>query len=1261
MRRPDIVLLAATFGLLHASSVFGQNYAISTFAGGLPLSIQGTSDGLYGPQTSVAVDKNGNVFFTDLNDVLRLDPKTGIVTLVAGTGTGGYTGDNGPATNAQLSGPAGVAVDSAGNVYIADSGNNVIREVSNGIITTVAGNGSYTFGGDNGPATSAGLNGPYGVAVDNDGNLYIADTFHNRVREVVNGVINTIAGNGTQSFGGDNGPAINAELYLPQAVAVDSAGNVYIADTYNNRIREVSNKIINTIAGTGTQPWNGDSIPAITANLNLPSGVAVDGMGHVYIADAYNRRIREVTAGNISTVAGNGMYGFSGDNGPALDAEFGVAWAVAVDSAGTLYVADFINDRIRKVESGTITTVVGTATPGFSGDNGPPISAELNLPGGVAVDSTGVYIADTANNRIRKVVGGVITTIAGNGTPGYSGDNNTATSAQLQGPEGIALDSHGNLYIADTGNNVVRKVSNGTIFTVFGNGTAGAGTTELDGPSGVAVDSNNSLYIADYNNNRVLELTAGDVFTVASSFINGLNGPAAVAVDSHNHLYIADRGNNRILEISFGVTSTVAGGLLFSPLSSPDGVAVDSTGNIYIVDAGHNMIKEETSGGLITIAGNGEGFAGDGGPATTAAMNVNSNDASGIALDSTGNIYFDDNFNNRIRLLTPAGTTAQTITFNALNNQLLSEASFGVGAIATSGLPVSFESNNTPVCTVSGTTVSLLTNGYCSLTATQLGNATTYAPATPVTQGFYVTPVTQTIGFGPLNNAVLGSGPINLVALVSSGLTVGFASNTKPVCTVSGSTLTLLTAGMCSITASQGGNAVYAPAAVTQTFMVIAKPPSIVSLSPNSGAGTSVTFKAIYADPMGTGDLSTLLLQINTSQSSANACYVYYQPQGNHLYLANNAGAWITPALTPGVAGMASNSQCTLNAGSSSVATAGNDLTLSVALSFTGTFINSRNVYLYAAGLSGLNTGWVKEGSWVPTNPGPPAIVSLSPNTGAGTAVTFKAIYSDPDGAGDLSTVLMQINAVQSSGNACYVYYQPQGNHLYLANNAGAWITPALTPGVAGTASNSQCTLNAASSSVATAGNDLTLNVALTFTGTFVGTKNVYLYAAALSGQNSGWIKEGSWVPTNPGPPAIVSLSPNTGTGTSVTFKAIYSDPIGAGDLNEILLQVNTSQSGANACYVYYQPQGNHLYLSNNAGTAWMTPALTPGVAGTASNSQCTLNAASSSVGMAGNDLTLNVALSFSGTFVGLKHVYLYAAGLSGQNSGWIAEGTWMP
>jgi hypothetical protein len=524
--------------------------------------------------------------------------------------------------------------------------------------------------------------------------------------------------------------------------------------------------------------------------------------------------------------------------------------------------------------------------------------------------------------------------------------------------------------------------------------------------------------------------------------------------------------------------------------------------------------------------------------------------------------------------------------------------------------------------------------------------------------GAWITPPLTPGVAGTASNSqcTLNAGPSSVTA-AGNNLTLSVALNFAG--TVAGTQKVYLYAAGLS-----GRNSGWVQAG-TWTPNAVAGPPAIVSLSPNAGAGTSVTFRAVYSDPNGAADLNQVQLQVNTSQSGANACYVSYQPQGNLLYLYNNDGtALSTPALTPGVAGTVSNSQCTLNAGSSSITMAGNSLTLNAALSFSGTVEGLQSVYLYAAGLSGQNSGWVKEGTWMP-NPsvGPPAIVSVSPNTGTGASVTFQAVYSDSNGAGDLSTVLLQVNTVQSSGNACYVYFQPQSNSLYLYNNAGnTLLTPALTPGVAGTVSNSQCTLNAGSSSVTTSGNDLTLSVELSFSGTVLGSQSVYLYAAGLSGQNSGWVKEGTWMP-NPsvGPPAIVSLSPNAGTGTSVTFQAVYSDPNGVGDLNIVLLQVNTVQTSGNGCYVYYQPQGNQLYLFNNAGTALLTPALTPGVAGTASNSQCTLNAGSSSVTTSGNDLTLSVSLSFSSTEVKPQNVYLYAAGLSGQKTGWVEEGTWTP
>jgi len=291
--------------------------------------------------------------------------------------------------------------------------------------------------------------------------------------------IYTLAGNGTQGFSGDNGPATGAELFQPLGVALDSAGNVYVADSSNNRIRKVSNGVITTVAGNGTPGFSGDGGPATSTGLNYPSGVALDSAGSLYIADAGDNRIRKVSNGVITTVAGTGGWGgYGGDGGPATSAWLLVPSGVAVDSAGSLYIADAGNNRIRKVSNGVITTVAGNGTLGYSGDGGPATNAQLNGPEGVAVDSGGnIYIADMDNNRIRKVSNGVITTVAGNGTQGLSGDNGPAVSAELYRPEGIAVDATGNLYIADTWNNRIR------ILTPTGSCTYSVAPTTLQAPA----------------------------------------------------------------------------------------------------------------------------------------------------------------------------------------------------------------------------------------------------------------------------------------------------------------------------------------------------------------------------------------------------------------------------------------------------------------------------------------------------------------------------------------------------------------------------------------------------------------------------------------------------------------------------------------------------------------------------------------------------------------------------------------------------------
>ena len=598
---------------------------------------------------------------------------------MAGNGQGGFSGDGGPATSAQLYGepgvtPGGIAVDSAGNLYIADSGNNRIRKVTpQGIISTVAGNGQSAYdgdggSGDGGPATSAQLFKPAGVAVDSAGNLYIAAS--GRIRKVTpQGTISTVAGNGGYGFSGDGGPAISAEFASPVDVAVDAAGNLYIADWVNSRIRKVtSNGIIGTVAGNGTPGNSGDGGIATNAELANPTRVALDAAGNLYIADTGNFLIRKVDAsGTINTVAGDGAK-FLGV-GPATSAWLSLPNGVAADASGNLYIADSGNNRVAKVTAdGTISTVAGIGTAGFSGDGGPAARAQFSGPTSVAVDAAGnLYIADQLNHCVRKVTpGGAISTVAGNGQGGFSGDGGPAANAQLNFPRGVAVDPVGNLYIADFSNSRIRKVtSDGIISTVAGNGQPGSSgdgglalNAQLAYPAGVAFDAARNLYIADgplngfgiaYYPSRIRKVdTEGTISTVAGMDygFSGDGGPATSAA-----------------------------------LCFPQGMAVDAAGNIYIADSGNNRVRKVDANGTIsTVAGNGvDDFSGDGGPSTCATLQLNFQDydkiGGGVAVDPAGNLYIADWFNNRIRKVT--GPALPCLSASGVNS-----ASFSTGASA---------------------------------------------------------------------------------------------------------------------------------------------------------------------------------------------------------------------------------------------------------------------------------------------------------------------------------------------------------------------------------------------------------------------------------------------------------------------------------------------------------------------------------------------------------------------------------------------------
>jgi DNA-binding beta-propeller fold protein YncE len=541
--RPHGVAVDPSTGALYVADSLNARVRRVSIATGVITTLAGTGVAGYGgdggPATSAAINKpygvavsgaTGVVYIAERDGArVRAVAPDGTITTVAGTGEAGYSGDGHAATLARLWQPGGVGVDPATDaLLIADTYNARVRRVApgTGVITTVVGRGSMGYSGDGGPATDAEIEAPYGVLVEPaTGALLLSDSAYGRVRRVApgTGIIATVAGSSHPGSGGDGHAATRAALFLPYGVAVAPAsvgGAQWIADAFNHKIRRVApNGVITTVAGTGEAGFSGDGGLAVRAMLDHPYGVALHApSGTLYVADHNNGRLRAVWAnGTITTVAGTGEAGFSGDGGPARRASFDGLAAVAVDAAGTLFVVDARNHRVRRVgTNGIVTTVAGSGVAGYAGDGGAATAARLFVPWGVAVDpSTGaLLIADSLNARIRRVgTNGVITTLAGTGVTGYDGDGGPATLAALTRPTGVAVDPvSGDVVVCDHDDGRVRVVArNGTITTAAGTGPdkhatgdgGPASAASLRGPWGVAVDGAGVVYVADRDSHRV--------------------------------------------------------------------------------------------------------------------------------------------------------------------------------------------------------------------------------------------------------------------------------------------------------------------------------------------------------------------------------------------------------------------------------------------------------------------------------------------------------------------------------------------------------------------------------------------------------------------------------------------------------------------------------------------------------------------------------------------------------------------------------------
>lgn len=752
-------------------------YVLKNFAGSFPLGDGGPAASalLYTP-TAVALDGSGDIFILDSNNyrirkitpdgtittavqletygndlkvgpdgsfyltsaalVTKINPNAGVapygqVTVIAGTGNAGTSGDGVPANTANLSSnTGGVALDKTGNIYFVD-GNRVRQVTTDGLIHTVAGTGTAGYNGDNQTAVTAQLNQPWGLAVDSSNNLYIADQFNSRVRKVSNGGITTIAGNGTLGTAVD-GPATATPLGTPFGLTVDSSGNVYITDIglfWAIKISATGNLSHVAGNGPGTVDFGYSDGAATGSYLDYPAGLAVDGSGNLYITELNGNRVRQVAAGNLSTFAGKLHY--AGDGGPAVSALLNYPIDVALDGKGNAFITDSANYRIREVlTNGTINTVAGTGIPDTPDDGSQASSAPLPDMWAMANDASGNLYLATTHKVLEISAAGVVSTVAGTGGFGDTGDGGPANKATFEFLTGIAVDGAGNIYVADSETNRIRKISaaDGSI-SAF----AGTGKTGYFGDNGPAASAMLNLYYSY---------------------------PAPMAVDAHGNVYIGDFGNSVVRMVnSSGLITTVAGTGKFggpvngaaaksSMLSSPYGLTLDSLGNLYIVAALYSAIyRVDTSGTIQQISGGGSAAPADGLLATASA----GFSGGGIRADANLDLYVAD----------PSGMIARKLVYNSpLGVSIVSGNNQSGPAGLTLPAPVVVAVNGRAGTGVAGATVNFsVTSGAATLSANS---------ATADVNGM----AQMTVTLGPLGAA--GSGTVIITAAVAG-------SNVPPV------------------------------------------------------------------------------------------------------------------------------------------------------------------------------------------------------------------------------------------------------------------------------------------------------------------------------------------------------------------------------------------------------------------------------------------------------------------------------------------------
>lgn len=680
----------SVLALCLGSPLFAQPLTFKTFAGAVDAvgSFDGTgSAARFNRPSDVATDSAGNIYVADeANRTIRKVTPAGVVTTLAGrTGLSGSADGTGSA--ARFSEPEAVAVDSAGTLYVTDKASHTIRKITpSGVVTTLAG-----VAGSSGSADGAGpalFNLPAGVATDSSGNIYVADEGNHTIRKISPaGVTSTLAGTAGSS-GSADGTGGAARFNSPRGVATDSGGNLYVADSGNHTIRKITPAgLVTTLAGMAGSSGNLNGTGS-AARFLAPGRLAADSAGNIYVADTFNHRVRKITpAALVTTLAGTS---FGSADGTDIQAQFSFPLGVTTDSGGIVYIADTENHTIRRITpAGMVTTLAGVAGPLGSAD-GTGSAARFFQPSGLAIDSVGnIFLTERGNNTIRRVnTAGVVTTLAGVAGALGSSDG-TGSAARFRRPTGVARGGDGSIYVADTDNHTIRKITSTGMVTTLAGLAGSSGSADGTGsaarfflPRGVAADSSGNAYVADSSNHTIRKITPDGVVTTLagmagfSGSANGMgsearfNDPGGVTVDLGGNIFIADTFNHTLRLIPNGTNTvrTVAGMAGVSGSADgidsavrfffPEGVASVDVGIVYIADRGNRTIRKLTIDRAVTTLGGTPGFSLTVEGTGSAARFFN---PTGVAPDRSGNVFVADTGGHNIWRGEPALPDAAVI------------------------------------------------------------------------------------------------------------------------------------------------------------------------------------------------------------------------------------------------------------------------------------------------------------------------------------------------------------------------------------------------------------------------------------------------------------------------------------------------------------------------------------------------------------------------------------------------------------------------